>query len=232
MEVSTPVINRKWLVRLPALTGAIFPIVGVVRGGGDDAAPTYSSTGQQIATYYHQHPVPSYLYNFELWAFLSIVVFTLVLYSRLRPAEPRHAMAAQVAVAACVISIAIKLGSFPAVYALYSSPVQLDPGVARPLFVMGEFAFTVSMLVESLSLGAVAISGLLFGGIPRWLAGSAGAVALLLAFGFTIGGTFNLGIFAFFLWLFVASATLTLRGPRAIADELPARTSSIPVPTA
>ena len=225
-------ISKKWLSRLPALTGAIFPIVGVVRGGGDDAVPTSSSTGQQIAAYYYHHPVPSYLYNVELWAFLSVVVFTVVLYSRLRPAEPRYAMAAQIAVAACVISIAIKVGSFPAVYALYSSPVQLDPGVARPLFVMGEFAFTVSMLVESLSLGAVAASGLLFGGIPRWLAAGAGPVALLLAVGFTIGGTFNLGIFAFFLWLLVASVTLTLQGPRTTADEQPVRTASIPVPTA
>ena len=225
-------ISKKWLSRLPALTGAIFPIVGVVRGGGDDAAPTSSSTGQQIAAYYYHHPVPTSLYNVELWAFLSVVVFTAVLYSRLRPAEPRYAAAALIAVVACVISIAIKLGSFPAVYALYSSPVQLDPGVARALWVMGEFAFTVSMLVEALSLGAVAVSGLLFGGIPRWLAGGAGAVALLLAVGFTIGGTFNLGIFALFLWLLIASVTLTLQGPRTAATDEPARIGVIPVPTA
>lgn len=95
----------------------------------------------------------------ELWAFVSVVVFTLVLYSRLRPAEPRSAIAARVAVAAAAVAIAIKLGSFPATYALYTSPVQLDPGLARTLSVIGDFSFVVSMSVMALSLGGSACPG-------------------------------------------------------------------------
>lgn len=225
-------INRKWLGRLPALTGAAFAIVGFVRGGGDDAAPTASSTGQQIAVYYFHHSVPAFLYHVELWSFLALMVFSIVLYSRLRQAAPSGSVAAQVVVAACVISVAIKLGSFPATYALYSSPVQVDPGVARALWEIGSFAFLVSMLVQSLSLGAVAVSGLLFGGIPRWLAATAGAVAVALAVGFTIGGNFLVApTLAWMLWLLVASVTLTLRGPSTVADDQPVRTTLTPLTT-
>ena len=209
-------MNNKWLVRLPALTGAIFPIVGFIRGGGDEAAPTDSSSGQQIAAYAFRHGIPSPIFHIELWAFVSIVVFTLVIYSRLRPAAPGYAVAAQVAVAACVISIGIKLGSFPATYALYSSSVQLDPGVARSLWVLGSFAFTVSMLVQALSLAAVATSGLLFGGIPRWLAGAAGVIAVAMVPGFMLGGNFQVApTLAWFLWMLVASVTLFVQAPRS-----------------
>jgi hypothetical protein len=216
-------MNSKWLVRLPALTGAIFPIVGVIRGGGDEAAPTDASSGQQIAAYAFHHGIPTPVFHVELWAFVSVVVFTLVLYSRLRPAEPGYAVAAQVAVAACVISIGIKLGSFPATYALYSSPVQLSPDVARSLWLVGSFAFTVSMLVQALSLGAIATSGLLFGGIPRWLAGAAGVIALAMVPGFMLGGNFQVApTLAWFLWMLVASVTLFVNAPRAVGDNQPA----------
>jgi hypothetical protein len=220
-------MNSKWLVRLPALTGAIFPIVGFVRGGGDAAAPTDSSSGQQIAAYALQHGIPTPIFHVELWAFVSIVVFTLVLYSRLRPAEPGHAVAAQVAVAACVISVAIKLSSFPATYALYSGPVQLAPDVARSLWLLGSFAFAVSMLVQALSLGAIATSGLLFGGIPRWLAGAAGVIAVAMVPGFMLGGNFQVApTLAWFLWMMVASVTLFVQAPRGVGEaQRPPRTA-------
>jgi hypothetical protein len=218
--------SKKWFGRLPALSGAIFAVVGFVRGGGDDSAPTASWTGRQIASYAYHHGIPNALYNVELWTFLALMVFSVVLYSRLRPAEPKIAVAARIVVAACVVSVAIKLGSFPAVYALYSSPVQLDPSVARPLWVIGEFSFTVSMLVQALSLGAVAVSGLLFGGIPRWLAGTAGVIALALAVGFTVGGNFRVApTLAWMLWLLVASVTLLVRAPRPVSGEQPAPTT-------
>src|SRR5438105_13919240 len=215
-------MQGKWLVRLPALTGLIFPIFGFAKGGGDDSAPTNASSGQQIALYVFHHGIPNLnpLVHTELWAFVSVSVFTLVLYSRLRPAEPRFAVAAQVAVAACVVSIAVKLASFPATYALYSSPVQLDPGLARTLWVIGDFAFTVSMLVQALSIGAIAASGLIYGGIPRWLAGTAGVIAVAMVPAFLLGGSVVAApTLAWFLWLAVASVTLFVQGPRAFAEK-------------
>lgn len=213
-------MNSKWIGRSPALIGAIFPIFGFIRGGGDDAAPTASSSGAQIANYAYHHGLPNSVYYVELGAFLALMLFSIVLYSRLRPAEPQAAIAAKVVVVACVVSVAVKLSSFPAVYALYSSPVQLDPGVARALWVLGEFAFTVSMLVQALSLGAVAMSGLLFGGIPRWLAGTAGVIAVAIGGGVVLGGNFQVApTLAWFLWLLVASVALFVRAPRALSEE-------------
>jgi hypothetical protein len=213
-------MNSKWIGRSPALIGAIFPVFGFIRGGGDDSAPTSSSSGAQIATYAYHHGLPNSLYYVELGAFLALMVFSIVLYSRLRSTEPRGAIAAKVVVAACVVSVAIKLGSFPAVYALYSSPVQLDPGVARALWVLGKFAFTVSMLVQALSLGAVAASGLLFGGIPRWLAGTAGVIAVAMGVGVILGGNFQVApTLAWFLWQLVASVALFARAPRVLGEE-------------
>lgn len=218
-------MNSKWLGRLPALSGAIFAVVAFARGGGDDSAPTASSSGQQIATYAFHHGLPNSLYHVELWAYLALMVFSIVLYSRLRAAEPQGAIAAMIVVGACVVSVAIKIGSFPAVYALYSSPVQLDPGVARALWVLGDFAFTLSMVVQALSLGAVAVSGLLYGGIPRWLSGTAGAIAVALVIGFILGGNFPVApTLAWMLWVLVASVALFIQAPRAVRDKQPALT--------
>ena len=207
-------MSSKWLRRLPALAGAAFGIAGFAKGGGNDAAPTAASTGAQISSYAYHHGLPGSAYHLELWMFLSLAVFSLVVYSRLRPAEPRDAIAAKVAVAACVIAVAIKLSSYPAVYALYSSPVQLDPGVARALWTLGEFAFVVSMLVQSLSMLAIGFSGLLHGGLPGWLAATAAAVGIALVAGFTLGGNFQIApTIAWIGWTLVAGVTLFVKGP-------------------
>ena len=68
------------------------------------------------------------------------------------------------------------------------------------------------MLVQALSLGAVATSGLLFGGIPRWLAATAGVIAVALVVGFILGGNFQVApTLAWFLWMLVASVALFCR---------------------
>ena len=217
-------MKNKWIGRSPALIGVIFPVFGFIRGGGDDSAPTASSSGAQIAAYAYHHGLPNSLYYLELGAFLALMVFSIVLYSRLRSTEPGGAIAAKVVVAACVVSVAIKLSSFPAVYALYSSPVLLDPGVARALWMLGEFAFTVSMLSQALSLGAVAVSGLISGGIPRWLAATAGVIAVSIGVGVVLGGNFEVApTLAWFLWLLVASVTLFVQSPRTSGQEQPAQ---------
>src|SRR2546430_1134483 len=73
-------MNSKWLGRLPALSGAIFAVVAFARGGGDDSAPTASSSGAQIATYAYHHGLPNSAYQVELWSFLALMVFSIVLY--------------------------------------------------------------------------------------------------------------------------------------------------------
>ena len=92
---------------------------------------------------------------------------------------------------------------------------------------LGDFAFTVSMVVQALSLGAVAVSGLLFGGIPRWLSGTAGAIAVALVIGYVLGGNFPVApTLAWMLWVLVASVALFVQAPRAVRDKQPALTPS------
>ena len=216
-------LNSRLLKRLPPLTGLAFGVAAFARGGGDGSGPTTSSTGAQISDYASHHTLAAAAYHLELWMFLSLMVFTLVLYARLRAAEPAGAIAAKVAVAACVVAVTIKLSSFPAVYALYSSPMQVDPGAARPLWVIGWFAFVVSMLVEALSMAAIAFSGLVHGGIPRWLAATAGAVAVSLVAGFTLGASFQTApTLAWMAWMVVAGVALALREPRNAGQAAPA----------
>ena len=219
----------KWLFRLPVLSGAAFAIVSFARGGGDDSAPTASSTGEQIAVYAYHHGLPNSTYHVELWAFLALMVFSVVMYSRLRPAEPEGSIAARLVVAACVVSVAIKLASFPAVYALYSSPSQQSPDVARALWTLGDFAWVVTMLVQALSMGAVSASGLLYGGMPRWLAGTAGVIAVALVVGYIIGGNAQIvPTLGWMLWLLVASIAWFVSGPRAVAERRPAPSTLSP----
>src|SRR5205085_10241108 len=71
-------MNSRWLGRLPAVSGAIFAVFGFVRGGGDDSAPSASSSGAQIATYAYHHGLPNSIYYAELGAFLALMVFSIV----------------------------------------------------------------------------------------------------------------------------------------------------------
>lgn len=64
-------------------------------------------------------------------------------------------------------------------------------------------------------LGAVGVGGLLYGGIPRWLAASGGVVGVVLfinaASNLSTGNLFFVGELLFLLWVVVASITLMIR---------------------
>jgi hypothetical protein len=76
----------------------------------------------------------------------------------------------------------------------------------------------------ALSLGAVGVSGLLHGGIPRWLAATAGVIAVAMVLGYTFDNGGNLQVvptLASFVWLLVASVTLYVQGPREVTEDKP-----------
>ena len=78
------------------------------------------------------------------------------------------------------------------------------------------------MLVQALSIGAIAVSGLMYGGIPRWLAGTAGVIAVAMVPAFILGGSVVAApTLAWFLWLAVASVTLFLQGPHVVTEMHP-----------
>lgn len=100
---------------------------------------------------------------------------------------------------------------------------RVDAGLRPDLGLDQATGAGVSMQVEALSLGAVAVSGLLFGRIPRWLAASAGAIAVALGVGYTISTSFQTApTLAWFLWMAVASVTLFVQAPRNESSVQPA----------
>lgn len=61
---------------------------------------------------------------------------------------------------------------------------------------------------------AIGFSGLLHGGLPRWLAATAAAVGIALVVGFTLGGNFQIApTIAWIGWTLVAGVTLFVKGP-------------------
>ena len=213
-------MKLSWLNRLPAVCGAIYVVLALSEGGGDDSAPTIASGGQQIARYAAAHPIASGTYYVGVAALLALLVFTVALQSALKRTEPGGAIASTVVLGAGILAVAVKLSSLPAVYALYSSPTPIDASVARALWVLGEFAFVLVMLAQALMLGAAAASGLMHGGIPRWLAATAGVIAVALPVGVAVAGKSDnfLAELLWLAWVLVASVTLAIRAPRSSVD--------------
>jgi hypothetical protein len=138
--------------------------------------------------------------------------------------------------AAGIVAVSVKLGSLPAVYALYSSPAPMEDSLARALWVLGEFAFVLMMLSQALMLAAAAASGLIHGGIPRWLAATAGVISVALPVGVAVAGKSDnfVAELLWLAWVLVASVTLALRAPRSSGDQVSVQDSESgpPVPAA
>lgn len=214
-------MKLSWLSRVGAACGAIYVVLALSEGDGGDGAPTMASSGDAIARYAAAHPVTPGRYLVAVSALFALLVFTAALHSALRRAEPRSAIASTVVLAAGVLAVAVKLGSFPAVYALYAGPGPVDGSVARSLWLQGEFAFVLTMLAQALMIGAVAASGLMHGGIPRWLAATAGVIAVALPLGVLVGGdsTNFPAELVWLLWVLAASVTLTVRRAGRSSDR-------------
>lgn len=111
-EVS--LMTRNWLSRFPAACGLLYVIIGLVAtGSGDDKAPTSASPAQAVAAYATTHQAGPFAGLGEMVALLLLAVFVVALYTALGRRESGQEAAAVVLVGG-VLTVAIKLGSFPA----------------------------------------------------------------------------------------------------------------------
>ena len=184
----------------------------VASGSGDDNAPTPNSSGQAIAAYAATHQAGPFDGLGEMVALLLLAVFVVALYTALGRTESGKE-AAVVVIVGGVLTVAIKLGSFPAFFALYSAGQGTDPAVARAMMQMNGYAFEITLFTQALLLLAVAIGGLVSGAIPRWLAATAGVLAVALVVSAPVFATkgFNPIELFWLAWVVVASVTLTIR---------------------
>jgi hypothetical protein len=114
-----------------------------------------------------------------------------------------------------VLAVSLKIASFPAVMVLYGRGGETDPATAYALSASNGYAFMFSLVGQAFMLGAVGVGGLLYGGIPRWLAVSGGVVGVALfintAANLSTGNVFFIGELLFLFWVVVASVTLMIR---------------------
>jgi hypothetical protein len=206
---------RRWLPRVAASSGLLSVILVVVREprGNDPNAPDLTSSGQSIVRYAAGHPPgPVWL---ELLALILLLIFAVVLYGRLRSAEQAPGAVATGVLVGGVLAVSLKLASFPAVMVLYSRGGETDPATAYALMAMNDYAFMFSLIGQAFMLGAVGVGGLLYGGIPRWLAAFGGLVGVALfvnaAANLSTGNEFFVSELLFLLWVLVASITLMIR---------------------
>jgi hypothetical protein len=208
-------MTHRWLARLAAASGLLFAAVLLFPNprGSDPNAPDLTSSGQNIVRYAAGHP-PGRVW-LELTALLLLLVFAVVLYGRLRSAGPAAGTVAAAVLVGAVLDISLKIGSFPALMVLYSRGGETDPATAYALSASNEYAFIFSLVGQAFMLGAVGVGGILYGGIPRWLAASGGVVGVVLfvnvAANLSSGNTAFVGELIFLLWVVVASITLMIR---------------------
>ena len=206
-------MSRNWLSRFPAACGLLYVIIALVASGsGDNNAPTSNSSGQAIAAYAATHQAGPFAGLAEMVALLLLAVFAVALYTALGRRESGKESAVVVLVAG-VLTVAIKLASFPAFFALYSAGQATDPAVSRAMMQMNGYAFEITLFTQALLLSAVAVGGLVSGAIPRWLAATAGvlAVALVVSAPVFASKGFNPIELFWLAWVVVASVTLTIR---------------------
>ena len=207
-------MTRNWLSRFPAACGLFYVIIAVVAvgDGGGVNAPTSTSSGQAIAAYAATHQAGAFAGFGETIGLLLLAVFAVALYAALSRREAAKE-AASVVLIGGILTVAIKLGSFPAWFALYSGGQATDPAVARAMQQIGDYAFQITLFTQAMLLSAVAIGGLVTGAIPRWLAATAGvlAVALVVSAPVFAAKGFNPIELFWLAWVVVASVTLTIR---------------------
>jgi hypothetical protein len=208
-------MTHRWLPRLAASSGLVSVVLFVLpeARGSDPNSPDLTSSGQSIVRYAAGHPPgPVWL---ELLALMLVLVFALVLYGRLRTAEGAVGAVAAGVLVGAVLDISLKIASFPALMVLYSRGGESDPATAYALSASNDYAFIFSLVGQSFMLAAVGVGGLLYGGIPRWLAASGGVVGVGLfinaAANLSSGNTFFVAELLFLLWVVVASITLMIR---------------------
>jgi hypothetical protein len=190
----------------------------VATGSGDDNAPTSTSSGQAIADYAVKHQAGAFAGMAEMVALLGLAVFVVALWAALSRKDAAKEAAVVVLIGG-VLTVAIKLESFPAFFALYSAGQATDPAVARAMMQMNAYSFDVTLFTQALLLSGVAVGGLVSGAIPRSLAATAAvlAVALVVSAPVFVTKGFNPIELFWLAWVVVASVTLTIRRSAAVA---------------
>lgn len=208
-------VHRNWKQVVGALCGAVFVIL--VLAGDNGERPAEGATDAEVAAFFSSHPpvATTWMSLFaELVGLLAFVLFVSTVSDRLARSERSGTILSRTAFAAGVITVAVKIASFP-LYSVIQARAEagqvLDPAVTGAMYALNNAAFTVTWATIALLLLAVGWGAIADRALPRWLGWFAFADALALLQGFA-DQTNPLGVFAylgFLLWTVITSIVLT-----------------------
>jgi len=210
-------MNNIWLKRFGAATGAIYILIGLLRGGGDDG-PGFHASRQQIITWIHTSATITsgrYVMAFvELLGLLCFLVFVAYLSSVLRSPEGELGFLSTTVLSAGILSVALKIASFPGLVVAYVwAKDGIDPKVIGMLWDMADASMVLTLAANGLLVAAVAAVAIPTRALPRWLGwgGVITALALFANVALARGQGFLPAMLLFMLWVLVTSIVLIRR---------------------
>ncbi|MCW2546077.1 MAG: hypothetical protein JWN96_537 [Mycobacterium sp.] len=211
--------------RLGACGGAAFVVLSLVGGGGGGGGPANDASRAEVGRYFASASATNSFTAagplLEILAMLALLVFWSYVSTVLRQAEGNTGWLSRVVYSAGVGSVVLKLGSFPAAYALHvRSGKGVDPALLTALFDMNNAAFVLGWATSGLALIALAASAHHTRALPPWIRHSAAFVGagLLVAIPFANGA----GIIAFLallIWLLATSIAMVIRPAVALTPD-------------
>jgi hypothetical protein len=209
-------MSERMVWRLAAASGILYVAVGLAHGGGGGPDPGASRT--DIASWVGSTLGPrgvnwigAYL---EVLGLLFFVVFAAVLAAAIRRREGATPWLSNVILGAGLITVTVKLASFPASFALaYRAHEGFEPQLAAALTDMNNLSFILTWPLSALMIGAAAAGILRYGALPAWLgwSGAAVAIAVLSAVPLAFGPGAFIAFITSSLWVALASATMVVR---------------------
>jgi hypothetical protein len=237
--VSTPTDGRSELAdrrlnRLGASAGLLYVVLVLVgvnafpKGNAGILAPR-----REIARDVAAHTADAGFWTgifLEGLGLLVLIFFLARLWGLLRSAEGRSGWLSMAALGAGLVSVAVKLASFPlGTVGFYEARSGgLDPQLAATLIHANDISFVTTWAVDAVFLAATAATALRSGALPRWAGWSAALIApaMLVGVATATSESAQLPTALFLVWIVAVSIRL-LRRPDELAQagsvRLPAR---------
>ena len=210
-------MNTIWTRRIGAATGALYIFLGLLRGGGSDELGSHATRAQIVAWIHTYSTITSGRYVMalvDLLGLLCLLVFVAYLSTILRRAEGEFGYLSTVALSAGILSVALKIASFPALVVAYVwAKDGVDPNVIGMLWDMGSWSMVLTLAASGLMVAAVAAVAIPTAVLPRWLGWGSVLTSLALFANVALnrGQDFLPGMLLFMLWIVLTSIVLVLR---------------------
>src|SRR5215213_9178604 len=218
--------NRVW-TRIAA-AGGIFYVVLTALGndvlGSGGEGPDMTASRSQIGAYVSTHPPTALSWAalyIELFGILAFVFFLGTLWTVLRRAEGERGPFSAIAFGAGLVSVGVKIASFPAaIAALYRAQEGMDSQLAAALLDMNGVSFVLTWAIDAVLLAATAVVVLRSGALPRWLGWSAAVLSPALLIGVALATSFGFVPYVLTtLWIVATSIVLIRRAGEPSSAE-------------